>query len=133
MFGKHAAAFELPDFANPLAVKCVVVGRQHQHALVTTFEIRFDPSLLEMGQDRIGQTEGNKSLAHAHFVGENLDLGALRGFRVEETIEQDVDSALLPGGVFGVTDTRAVSSQVEVFGAGDHPPSLAPPDSTAFW
>jgi hypothetical protein len=51
----------------------------------------------------------------------------------KEAIKQDIHGRLLASGVFGVLDARAIASQVEVSGAGDHASSLAPPARTVLW
>jgi hypothetical protein len=63
-----------------------------------------------MGQNRVGETQGNKSFAHPNFISKDLDLEAPSRSWVKEAIKQDVHSGLLAGGVFGVLDARAISS-----------------------
>ena len=83
-----------------------------------------------MGQDRVGETEGNERFAHADLVSKDLDFKAQCRSRVKKAIKQDVHCRLLACGVFGVLDAGAIASQVEISGAGDHESRLAPPAST---
>jgi hypothetical protein len=131
--GQNTPAFELCDFAKPLAIQGVIVGREHQHALINASKIGFDTVLLEMREDGIGQAKGNKGFPHADFIGEDLDFEPLGRARMKEAFQEHVHRALLPGNVIGVFHAILVAAKIEMVGAGDHDAVKDRPSSTALW